>query len=134
MTPISTGDSVLILSSDVGYRGKIGTVSTVFRSGRYMVSIGPVVMLNLPPRAVAKITEGLHSRIARAILNSIYDGDTSYLDVAENCADAVLLECAEHKRDVELENEISLGHAAGQTKEKDGDQQPHNGATADPVD
>lgn len=46
---ITVGTQVRILASDEGYRGKIGTVCTVFASGSVQVLVGPVAMLYMKP-------------------------------------------------------------------------------------
>jgi hypothetical protein len=49
------GDTVTVLCHDEGYVGQTGTILRVFKSGRCMVAIGPIAVLNLPPEAIVKV-------------------------------------------------------------------------------
>lgn len=47
------GDTVVILCHDEGYRGMTGTVKAVFASGRCLVSVGEIALLNVPPEGLS---------------------------------------------------------------------------------
>ena len=48
------GDTVVILCHDEGYRGRTGTVKAVFASGRCLVSVGKIALLNVPPEGLKR--------------------------------------------------------------------------------
>jgi hypothetical protein len=49
---VRVGDSVVIMCHDEGYRGMTGTVEAVFASGRCLVSVGKIALLNVPPEGL----------------------------------------------------------------------------------
>jgi len=51
-TPFAIGDMVRVECNDEGFAGDTGTITHVFPSGRCMVAIGRITILNLPPEAL----------------------------------------------------------------------------------
>lgn len=56
---VCIGDTVVIMCHDEGYRGMIGTVKAVFASGRCLVSVGKIALLNVPPEGLAHAVPAL---------------------------------------------------------------------------
>lgn len=53
-TPFAIGDSVRVSCNDEGFAGDVGTITHVFPSGRCMVAIGRITILNLPQEALTR--------------------------------------------------------------------------------
>lgn len=56
---VRVGDTVVIMCHDEGYRGMTGTVKSVFASGRCLVSVGKIALLNVPPEGLAHAVPAL---------------------------------------------------------------------------
>lgn len=52
--PFRVGDSVTIGCNDEGFVSRRGTVTRVFPSGRCLVAVGTITILNLPPQVLTK--------------------------------------------------------------------------------
>lgn len=51
----AVGDKVVVTCHDEGYSGKTGVIVAVFPSGRCLVSVGPIVLLNVPPEGLKAV-------------------------------------------------------------------------------
>jgi len=53
-TPFAIGDRVHVSCNDEGFAGQVGEITHVFPSGRCMVALGKITLLNLPPEALSR--------------------------------------------------------------------------------
>lgn len=53
-TPFAIGDRVHVSCNDEGFAGQVGEITHVFPSGRCMVALGRITILNLPPEAMTR--------------------------------------------------------------------------------